>query len=170
MMQNIFANVIRHVPAICSGIALIFVSCHLEPETVPQPKQEPQGDSTHTLRIVSPNGGESISRRDSISITVRCDTSLFQYRILVCLSVDGGLRWSAPLNEEESILLPHGDTTLTYAIPDSLYFPFYDPETASYTTEAVSTVSTDCVMEACDYDYRTNGICDISDCKFSITD
>ncbi len=124
---------------------------------------EVQGDPSHSLRVLSPNGGESVQAGDSLKVRIAADPST-DYLVNVRLSWDGGKNWET-LTRTESVPVK-GVTEVRFFIPDSVVHLGLDADGA-FVEKRISLVSDSCFIEI--YDYEQTHINDRSDGPFRIT-
>ena len=124
----------------------------------------PHASSSHSIRIVQPNGGETFHSGDSITVRLHVDTTDYQIDAVVQLSIDGGMKWHILNDRKIPVDKIHFFSTVL--IPDSLIVAEYDPESATIISRKRPVASSNCLLKVEDYD--RHDYFDISDNVFTV--
>ncbi len=155
------------VLALFSGLLFMFQSGCEETAAPTQPSSTEEvtvrGDSTHSLRVLAPNGGETYHVGDTLAVHMGQAESDY-YVVMVALSIDNSRSWLS-LTNESAVSIADQDT-FRFVIP--AVYETLVLEEGSLVMKEISLVSSTCLIQLSDYDDGETGIRDISDAPFAI--
>ena len=133
-----------------------------------------EGDSLHSLRIVSPNGNEIYNIGDTIPLEYRVGDDVPGACLVFEYSPNKGENWvivpgvgrlDNPSSQE---CVDAGDSApdLGFIIPDTVSITQYDSESGKWINEKIDAVSSNWLMRV--YEYNERDIKDRSDTTFTV--